>query len=53
MESADFYENYSAVVECPYCEFEFMLDEQGSRYCEGEEVTCENCGKVFELGESI
>ena len=45
-------EFYGAVVDCPYCGEENELDVGESRYCEGEEITCQHCEKVFELGIS-
>ena len=53
METADFHEVYAAMVDCPYCGESNELDLGGSRYCEGEEVTCCKCGLTFKLGESL
>lgn len=53
MEKSDYHEVYAAMVDCPYCGENNELDLGGTRYEDGDEVTCRHCKKVFELGESI
>jgi len=53
MKKADFCETFGALVDCPYCGEENELDFGASRYLEDEEVICQYCDKVFELGECI
>jgi len=51
MKKSDFSEVFGAKVNCPYCDEENELDIGALQYDEGDEVTCEFCDKVFELGK--
>ena len=49
----DMDENYDLEITCPYCDYEFVLDEDSS---DKNEIQCPECGNVIEIdwdGESF
>ena len=50
-QKVDFFVHYQFCWSCPYCGVDHVEDSGEMGPIEGEEVTCSDCEKEFELGE--
>jgi len=53
MKRADSYETRGVIVDCPYCKAENDLELSDLCCVEGDEVICQECKRIFELGKSL